>query len=60
MIFSIIIPASVSSNTFSYFKSCINSIVKQTLEYSYFEVIVVDNGSKKKNRFLSKKNKQKT
>ena len=55
MMFSIIIPASVSNNTFSYFKSCINSIVKQTLEYSFFEVVVVDNGSKKKIHFYLKK-----
>lgn len=59
MLFSIIIPASVSNKTFSYFKSCINSITKQTLDSSFFEVIIVDNGSKKKLQlFIEKINKK--
>ena len=49
MLFSIIIPTKIENTTFSYFKSCINSLVDQTLNYSYFEIIIIDNGSKKKN-----------
>ena len=55
MLFSIIIPTKIENTTFSYFKSCINSLVDQTLNYSYFEIIIIDNGSKKKiNPFLKK------
>ena len=59
ILFSIIIPTKINNKTFSYFKNCINSLVNQTLKYSYFEVIIIDNGSKKKiDTFLNQTNKK--
>tara|TARA_B100000029_G_scaffold513672_1_gene613958 strand:+ start:10121 stop:11137 length:1017 start_codon:yes stop_codon:yes gene_type:complete len=55
MFISIIIPTHIKKNNFIFFKECIKSVYKQSLNKFSYEIIVIDNGSKIKiNKFIDK------